>query len=172
MAEYREHDVKLGLSSKKDRGNRMELFARDTSSPWLTLCKIGLLTSCALILGCGHEPGSGRPRGGSAVTLTCDGVPIQYAVLSVDNVETGEAGGAMTNAEGVAEFDNVVRGSYRLKVTPPRRLPPSLTDDEKEAIKNLDWRGLIPGKFRKFSSSGLVLEIEKGVTEYQFDLKN
>ena len=150
----------------------MKLFERDISRPRLVSWRISLLASSVLVLGCGHVPGSGRPRGGSTVTLTNDGTPIAYAVLSVDNFETGEAGGAMTNAKGVAEFANVVRGKYKLKVAPPRRLPPSLTDEEKQAVKKMNWAALIPGKFRKFSSSGLVLEIEEGVTEYQFDLKN
>jgi hypothetical protein len=119
--------------------------------------------------GCGHTPGTEKPRGEITIKITNGGAPVPEGQVDLANEETGEGGGGPLDATGTATIEMVALGSYTVTVNPPPQEPVAPGMDQASAQPK-EYAN-IPAKVRKIQTSPLTVEVKSGTNEFTFDLK-
>jgi hypothetical protein len=132
-----------------------------------------LIVSCVVVVGCGHTPGSGKPRSDVTITITFGGQPVSGGVIVLVDQQSGEGGGGALTVDGVATIPGVALGSYTLLVKSPYQTAPPVPAGEGLPARQdkMKARLDIPEKFRRARTSPLKMEITGGEMNFVFDLK-
>ena len=131
-----------------------------------------LIVSCVVVVGCGHTPGSGKPRSDVTITIAYAGQPVSDGVVELVHQQTGEGGGGKLTVDGVATLPRVALGSYTVLVKPPYQTAPPIPPAQGQPARQdeMKERTDIPEKFRRAATSPLKLEVTDRENNFQFDL--
>ena len=135
---------------------------------FLLFCTVGILSSFVLV-GCGQEPGSGKPRGTITISITYGDEPVTEGTVSLEDPVTAEGGGGELNDKGTATIQGVVLGDYTVTVVPPD--PDPIPPEPGQPAPKMKNFLNIPQKFRIAKTSPLKAEVKEGTNEFQFELK-
>lgn len=137
----------------------------------MKLASLLLLLPCLAVVGCGASPHSDKPTGDVVVKILFGGEPVTEGVVGLNSSATGLGGSGNLDSTGLARISGIPVGEYTVIVNPPEMDPvvPGVTPEPTPAPKS-DYANL-PIKFRRESTTTLKLTVEKGKTDYEFDLK-
>ncbi len=150
----------------------MQTCRKSVSCRPLRFLGIGLVLGGGLLAGCGAPaPHSQKPTAQVTVVITFGGQPVTEGRVDLNNEQTGEAGGAELDREGVAKIAGVVLGSYTVTVVPPLAVvAPTATGQPGPAAKAYPN---IPASVRMIKSSPLKVDVKKdSPNQFKFDLKD
>ncbi len=143
----------------------MNLHSRRT----LSLLLLGIATLLP-VAGCGrHVPHSDKPRAAVVIKITSGGEPVTTGDVDLNNLTTGEGGGAKLDSTGTARFEGVVLGDYTVTVFPPISDPVPVADGSAPAALKPEVK--IPLIFQSPEKSPLKLSVTPEGAEASFDLK-
>lgn len=75
--------------------------------------------SLALSIGCDHEPDNLKPGAPVSISILSAGQPVTAGQVDL----SGQGGGTVLDAQGLASFTHVPYGTYRVIVLPPEQDP-------------------------------------------------
>ena len=131
-----------------------------------------LVVCCVVVVGCGHTPGSGKPRSDVTITIAYAEKPVSEGVVELLHQQTGEGGGGELTVDGVATIPRVALGSYTVLVKPPYQTAPPIPPAQGQPARQdeMKERPDIPEKFRQATTSPLKLEVTDRENNFGFDL--
>jgi hypothetical protein len=116
-----------------------------------------------------HVPHSDKPRAAVVIKIISGGEPVTAGDVDLNNLTTGEGGGAKLDSTGTARFEGVVLGDYTVTVFPPLSDPVPLADGSAPAATSPAVK--IPAIFQSPEKSPLKLTVTPEGAEASFDLK-